>query len=388
MIIGGVNAAGKAGGLRTSLCEFYLPCRVSVFGTALSDMLQQVQKQSLLYQAYIRVRNVADTAWITLGSATSFSVDLTTAQLGTASVTIKQRDVYSPFALTYPDVLRPSNRLVQIWCGLKNYPLPIFEGSIKSYKETVQATGSQINLELEDLRDTMMRMPYTAPETPNMTLYRILTDLIQKARASGSNIGISAGQNVILGQQDASISVGSLTNGTIETIIRALSPGIQLTSLTGNGTFDLSQDDGKSAPHATFTYDDNALLRLEQSAGANAYNYVRTYGLVNGKGVASYVQDDIDVAKRGIIVYPPGYVGSPTIELSGANAIALQMIATQITPQITWEVQLNPYLTTGSYVRLSSVKANLASCIGKMDKINHSYAAGKARTTVSEWRGV
>ena len=141
-VIGGCNGVGKAGSIRAGYHETFLPCSAVLLHPDVVAAINQTPAQPLIYSAYARIRNVTDTAWVTIGEATYFQVSLNPdGTVGSADLTVKRPEVWSPFLAggTYEDVLRPSNRRLEIRAGLVVGGVPqlvtVFLGQVKDYTE-------------------------------------------------------------------------------------------------------------------------------------------------------------------------------------------------------------------------------------------------------------
>jgi hypothetical protein len=178
------------------------------------------------------------------------------------------------------------------------------------------------------------------------------------------------------------LSVGSVLNSIISQF-----PGIPLLQITGSGSIKASQETTAETRVAQFDYSDkNIHVATRRFSDGDSYNVVRVYGLVDGVGTAGEVQDDADVIKRGRIVYPPGFVGSPYIDYEEAEALALEGMAAALRGLLDLEIPFNPYLTSGSVIGLSSTRLGITSATAKIYKIRHQYSVGRCRTYLTGLR--
>jgi hypothetical protein len=113
---------------------------------------------------------------------------------------------------------------------------------------------------------------------------------------------------------------------------------------------------------------------------------VRIYGLVGGVGTACEVEDSADVALRGRVVYPAGFIGSSSIQYADAEEIGREHIAGSLRGLIDLEIPFNPYLLPGAAVSLTSTRLGIASATGKAYRLRHQYSVGRCRTYLTGMR--
>ena len=380
-IIGGVNGVGKAGALRVGYHETFLPCSAFLLHPDVVAAINQTPRQPLVYTALARVRNIADTAWVTIGEATYFQVSLNPdGTVGSADLTVKRPEVWSPFLAggTYEDVLRPSNRRLEIRAGLivggVSRLVTVFLGQVKDYTETHGKNSGSINLRLEDIRDVLER-DATAPTYPAIASYG--RSVI--AAETAANMAVFA--RFI---DQAPVSAPAARADLLSSITQFV-PGAPVVSVTSAGGLAVAaSDDGSGETGYAFEYSDSNIITLTRTAGAYQYNVVRCYGLSGGVRTVSEVTDAADILKRGRLIYSGGLIGSSTQELTVSEATAAQMLANAARGQFAGELQFNPYLRPGMRIKLTSSRMGLAASYGRVGQVNHQYAVGRARTYLND----
>ena len=145
-------------------------------------------------------------------------------------------------------------------------------------------------------------------------------------------------------------------------------------------------DDGSGETGHAFEYSDSVhnIISLTRTAGAYQYNVVRCVGLSGGVRTVSEVTDAADIAKRGRLIYPGGFVGSVTQDLTVSEATAAQMLANAARGQFAAELPFNPYLRPGMRIKLTSSRMGLAASYGRIGQVNHQYQVGRARTYLND----
>ncbi len=385
MIIGGVNAAGKASGLRCGFSEGYLPCTVRVANSSVQASVEQTTPTVAQWRASARIRSVDGASWVDLGSASYFQVTRNAAgDLDSADLTLQQPEVYSPYLSTYPDLLRPSNRIVQIRAGMVIsgvwYSVIVFSGHIKNYSEALGASGGGISLRLEDARDLMTR---TAPSVTSITkasAYRMA--LAQQASVTATGV---KGSTVRLGIGDRELQSFDPSGSSYASVLAWLTsqiPGNPLLQITGAGTIKVGQEQTSEVVVPSFAYSDkNIHVATRRFSGDAQCNVVRVYGLVAGVGTAGEVEDSADVALRGRIVYGAGFIGSPTMLYADAQALGREHIAGALRGLVDLETPFNPYLSPGMAISITSTRLGISSPkIGKIYELRHQYSVGRCRT--------
>jgi len=381
-IIGGVNGVGKANCLRAGYHETFLPCAAYLLHPNVIAAINQSPRQPLVYTASARVRNVADNAWISIGEASYFQVSLNPdGTVGSADITVKKPETWSPFVAggTYEDVLRPSNRRLEIRAGLvingTSYLVVVFSGQVKDYSETHGSNSGSITLRLEDVRDLLERDTATTPTYPAKASYGRSIIAVERA----ASLAVFA---QFLDQ--APTSAPAAAQNLLSSITQYV-PGEPIISVTSAGGLVVSMtDDGSGETGYSFEYSDSNIISLTRTAGAYQYNVVRCIGLSSGVRTVSEVTDAADIAKRGRIIYGGGLIGSSTQELTVSEATAAQMLANAARGQFAAELPLNPYLRPGMLVKLTSTRMGLSASYGRVGQVNHQYSAGRARTYLND----
>jgi hypothetical protein len=380
MIYGGVNAGGKAGGVRAGLSESYLPCRATVIPAVVKAAIEQTTPSVVQYVVTARVRNVADSAWIDLSTCSYCQVSRSTGtDRDTATITIKKPETWSAYKAggTYESVLAPSNRALDITAGITiagtTYSRRIFRGHVVDYTEAWGASGGTITLSLADDFDIAQRTVAATPAFTQGTIYRRL-------KVYADQLGITPTVDVA----DAVIS-GSSTASTTAEAIKSILPGDPVIGVRGTKALNVGvANPGRGDTGYAFTYsDNNIIVATRRASNSAAFNVVRTYGYTTpGTYAIVEVQDNTDVAKRGRVVYPPGLWGATWLASTYAQQSAAEFIALQLRGVIALEAAFNPFLECGQRVRVSSTKASIADSYGKITGLNHQYSVGRARTYI------
>lgn len=391
MIIGGTNAAGRAGGMRCGFSESYLPCSVNVIRTDIREAVESPSQTGLTYRADARIRNVAGTAWVDLGSASYFQVTRDSAgALDSADLTLQQPEVWSPYLTDYPDLLRPSNRSVQIRAGLVVngtwYPTVVFIGHIKNYAENLGSSGGAISLRLEDVRDILERTEPAVTAITKASAFRVM--LAQQAKVDAvSMVGVTVRLTFKDRELTSFVPAGASYSSVVNAMISQLS-GIPLLQISGSGSIKVGQEQTSEELVPAFAYSDsNIFTASRRFDGDNQFNVVRVYGLVDGVGTTGEVEDSADVAKRGRIVYGAGLVGSPTMTYAAAEIEAQEALSNALRGLVDLEIPFNPYLFPGMVISLTSSRLGIATAqVGKVYKMRHQYTVGRCRTYLTGLR--
>ncbi len=384
MITGGVNAAGKIRGLRCGWSESYLPCRVDVFPDNVTAALMRSTSTNVQYSARVRCRNAADSAWVDLSSASYFQITRNSSgNLDTADVTIQDPATWSAYRTggTYADVLKPSQRRVQIWAGVTIagtlYEMPIFQGHITSYTENQGGRGGSINLRLEDLRDLMARTDVPDLLITSATQFRVQLALAQ----------VFSSEQILSTQGSSTFSAADIeAAGNILEAVQRLCPSAPVMALRGAGEIDVGDSASESyGDGETWTYTDSAIVSISRRADPASFNTCRVYGLVSGTATLGETSDAADVALRGKI-YAAGIVGSATTQYATNEAVAQTFIGQSLRGTFDAELFFNPFLLPGQWVRVTSSKASIPASRGIVEACRHQFAANRARTYVSGLR--
>jgi hypothetical protein len=391
VIIGGVNAAGKAGGLRCGYSEGYLPCTVRVVNRRIIDAIERSTKTANTWRASARIRGVAGSAWVDLGSASYFQVTRNNeGSLDSADLTLQQPEVWSPYLAQYPDLLRPSNRLVQIKAGMVIggtwYPVIVFSGHVKDYSEALGASGGGISLRLEDSRDIASR---TAPAVTAITKASAFRHMLAQ-QATFASAGV-IGTVVRVSFNDRVLEAyvpNTTTSGDVMTLLTSQISGFPLLQITGSGSLKIGQEQTSETIERSFAYSDkNIHVANRRFSGDAQVNVVRVFGLVGTVGTAGEVSDAADVAKRGRVVYGAGYIGSTTMLYTDAEALGLEHIGGSLRGLIDMEIPFNPYLQVGMAISLTSSRLGISTAMtGKVYELSHQYSTGRCRTYLRKMR--
>jgi len=391
MIFGGVNAAALTGSLRCGYSTSYLPCRAYVLPTAVKTTVERTIKSKAQYTLSARIRNLTDTDWIELGTVTYAQVTKNPGGAAdTADITVSAANIWSAYKSggTYEDLLKPSLAPVEVNAGYVvggvDYDIPIFRGYIADYTEAIGGKSSSISLRLNDLKELASRtlgviLAVTTATTFRAFMEQSLTLVSQHAASGYGSYAVSVFK---FNDQEFTVLNGY---GDVLSIMRALVTGVPILEITGSGAMVLGDGAEESTEQSyAFAYTDANIHTITRQAGAAQWNVYRTYGLVGGVGTTSEVQDDADVAKRGRLVYPPGFIGTPWCTLEYANSVAREGMAKGLRGTFYGEVPFNPYLVPGMRIKLTSTKANIVESWAVIQQVNHQVGASSSRTYLKD----
>lgn len=384
MIIGGASAGARAGSERAGYATSYLPMSARIIPAALRSAIDNGSQ--LQYVCSARIRNVAGTAWVDLPTVNYFQVtrDLTGSQ-DSGDMTVSTPETWSPYLGTYTDLLKPSNRQVQITAGIRigatTYSERVFSGIITEYQEPHGASGGSINLRLADAKQPLARLVSAAVAPAAATAFRVF--LMQERSDAYFSYGPgNLWQTTIFRFNDIEIedTTASLTFGAnILRIMEQMIPGAPLLAIKGSGVLTADIDSkGAGETGGAFSYTDANSVVVTRAGGGKNYNAVRTYGKVLGVGTTSEVADAADVALRGKLYYPEVW-GSPDSQLADSNIAAAEFIASSLRGKLSLELLFNPWIEPGMRISYSSTRLNLTGT-ARVRRVNHQYSLGRART--------
>jgi hypothetical protein len=383
MIIGGITAAGRTGGMRTGYSTRYLPGKTTIIPTIIGDIFSRNSVRAMQYSAMVRIMNTTGTSWVNLGDASYVQVNLRADAKNTAQITIQRPEIWSPYITggSYIDLLRPSDRPLQIISGLIvdgiSYQQIIYTGRITRYSEPQGANGGSINLQTEDFQITLGRLPAVS-YSEEQTRYRHCLRQVNSANMAWLR------PVMVLSVGD---SMGEFAAyGTAYNAIVASVPGVPKIRQTGTAQFEIAEKIDEIADAAySFEYSDRNITSITRDQDDYfAFNTIRTYGLVGADITYDEVSDAADVARRGKIYYL-GFVGSSRMQLIDANASAAATIEQANRGTYAAELPYNPFLAPGIKILLSSEKTNIPACYAKLNNVRHQYSCGSARTYLDKF---
>ena len=379
MIIGGVGGVCRTGDTKTGYQEWYFPVLVTV-GTGAVDKAFS-KTQPIKYSASARIRNVADDAWVALPDVTYFQVAGKTDGSGSANLTVRKPDTWNIDGTTYPDLLRPSARPLQIFCTITiqgtDYTVPIFNGVIYNYNESHGQFGGSISLTCQSRSIALQNRDLTGYQ--RLTMYRQIYDELM---ASGL---FSTGQGpVIMFADYAFDSEESYEYGNLLAMIEGVTPFAVDISNRQTGGVLIVQRGAENDETAAFSLQDNNQVTLTRSLGSStSFNTITVVGRENGETKTQVVSDATDVARRGTIRYPWNY-GTRTRALADNVADAETWIAEMLRGKISCGIQMNPFIQIGTILNFDSGRLFITSGRARVGAYTHQYRYGSAATQLTD----
>lgn len=385
MILGGCNCGARAQSERVGYSASYLPMSAVLYPAALRSAF--AGGTVLQYHASARIINVAGSAWVDLPTVSYFQVSMdNTGTQDSADVTLQTPETWSPYLSTYPDLLKPSNRVFQLSCGVTvggtQYTARIFRGHISEYSEPHGANGGSIALRLADVREVMTREASTSLNPATVSAWRVYVHAATTAACSGAAETNPLTTACCKNNDTDAIVAASYTNDgvNITRLLERMIPGAPAMRISGNGALISDLDGaGNGEIGGAFTYSDSNCITATRTGGGEQFNAVRTYGTVGGTATTSEVTDATDVAARGKVYWSGGLWGSPSVTLASANTAATEFITAALRGRISLELHLNPFLRPGMRITYSSTRLNLSGTC-RVQRVQHQYAVGRART--------
>jgi len=390
MIIGGTSAGGKTNSIRTGYSERFLPCRAYILKSNVEAIFNQITKQAIVYTASVRIRNVADTAWITLSTCTYFQVTRgSEGDIDSADLTIAIGETWSAFLSggTYEGVLKPSNRVCQILVGVivggNTYTIYAFNGRINRYTENIGGRSFSINIGLQDMRSQFLKTNAITTGY-SQTVYReLLRQLREYSTATGS--GNEDAIKFIALFPDAEITSAELKTGNVLDALESSIPSFQNSLITGSGVAFYGITESEQTAY-TFDYSDKNIITLTRNASdGEQFNTVRIMYGTSAPISISEISDTSDVSINGKI-YKTGYVGGFGYTLAKSTQLANELIAMSLRGTLTAELPLNPFLEPGTVIKISSTKYSVPASYARIIKLSHQYTIGRAVTYINEMK--
>lgn len=390
MIIGGVSGAGKTSSLRSGYSQRFLPCMANIKNSAIVSVINQTTRQVIEYFATVRIRNVANTEWVTLGTATYFQITKSSnGGYNTAQLTVAQAETWSAYksGTEYAYLLSPSGRACQVLSGIKingiEYQVPVFYGRIDTYYESIGGKSSSISLSLTDIRKQLQKKTsvFYLSTSYVQTRYRAIIRELKAFIASGGVT--SSALKMLMFMADSELSSADVSTGTTLDSIEAILQSMQRTLLDGSGSCFFGVQDSDNTNYAFEYNDDNIISLTSKVEDADTFNSVRIIYSVGGVRTYATITDAADVLLRGNVYYP-SLVGGST--LAYATRLANDLISFSLFRDIRLEVLYNPYIEPGQIVKISSTRNGIPASHGIVTSVVHQYRVGRAITYLNGLR--
>lgn len=379
MIIGGVGGVCRTGDTKTGYQEWYFPVLVTVGTEPVDEAFSE--NQPVKYSASTRIRNVADNAWVDLADVTYFQVAGKKDGSGSANLTIRKPDVWNVDGVSYPDLLRPSARLLQILCTITikgtSYTVPIFNGQITNYNESHGQSGGSISITANASSLGLDRR--TPAGLSRQTAYRLILD---ELAASGL---FTVGQVPVIMFADYAFGEdGSQAYENLLALIEGVAPVVVNVVSRQTGGVIIDQRGAETEETAAFTINDDNQVSLNRTLGAaGSFNTITVQGLVGSTLTFQTVSDATDVARRGTVRYPWNY-GSTRQTLAINVAGAEEWIAEMTRGRLSVGLQLNPFIAVGTILGFDSSRLFITSGRARVGAFTHQYRYGSASTQLTD----
>ena len=205
MIIGNSDGAGASGNMRSGYSDAFLPCRVHL----IDDLAVNTYNSGgiLDFDAYVRVKDLTDT-WVTITDASYFQINHSPdGNTDTCNITVQNPEKWNIYGTEYPNLLRPSNRAIEIFARVDELDYqPIFIGRISAYTQPEGVNGGAINLTCNDIRTILQRESAVQFTEFDQTTYAdVKRQLFEVTRDIGigfaANMSDSSGQILATGSK-------------------------------------------------------------------------------------------------------------------------------------------------------------------------------------------
>lgn len=379
MIIGGTGGASVtgAGGMLTGYEETFFPVVVTV-GTESVDTAYRENKP-IRYSAFARIRNVAETAWITISDVEYFQVAAKNDGSGTTNLTVRDVAKWSIDGTDYPGLLAPSSRMLQIIMTITvagtDYRMIIFNGQITLYSETHGQSGGAISLSAQS---SSIGLNTRVPKNiTRQTAYRIMFDEVM---LSGL---FDVGQVPIIFLDDYEIvEPAGYTN--LLSLINGFSPAVVEVANRQTGGLIIAKRGADTDEKPAFTIEDDSQITLNRTWGGAGtfYNTILAAGRRDGGFVTQLVTDNTDVSKRGTIQYPWPY-GRWWRDIALNVTDAENWIAEMLRGKISIGVQTNPFISVGTVIGFESSRLFIAGGRGRVGAMTIQYRNGDTSMQLS-----
>jgi hypothetical protein len=307
-------------------------------------------------------------------------------------LTISQSENWSNYFGTNQGLLSPSGRAVQIRSGVKigdtEYLISIFYGRISDYAESQGGESGSINLILKDMRSQFQKIPAITTGF-NQSIYRSVLRQVKNALGQGGITANPATVNFLLSVPDKIIGSSESFVGKVLDVIEANLPSVQDTIFTGNGPALYGVQASGNNDYSFEYTDDNIISCTRNISDGESFNTANViwnaFGVVQTAGTST-VCDATDVAKRGTILYPFGFIGNRYGAQVYSENLAYYAIAISLRQRITAQIMYNPYLEPGCVIKISSTKFSIPASYGKITGFTHQYQCGQASTFLKEMK--
>jgi hypothetical protein len=386
MIVGGIGGVFRVGASKVGYSETFFPIAVDAASEQSVDNLINAEK-AVKFTAKMQILN--DLAeWVEVGDVTYASVTQRPDGTGAGNFSIANSKKWSVAGTQNPELLRPSYRQMQIVVTIKSgvniYENTLFNGTIETYSESHGQQNGSI---------TLSAKPFSASIGSRfirgLKRYTVYRKIYDECMASGL---FAVGQfPAIFTDDDERTNSGAvenlyLTTATLLSTMIAEIIAYQNIAVRGNGgllvTFATQITEAEVV--RVFNIDDSASISLTRVVGgASSYNTVIVQGLFNGVLTTQTYVNAEDVALRGTFQSPTVY-GDPNEAITENYNAAAAWVAEMLRDKLSIQLRLNPFLTPGVQLRVSSDRLFMTNKLCRIGNITHTLSYGQATTTLSE----
>jgi len=372
MIIGGVGGVCRVGSFKIGCKHYFLPIILNS-----GEVSETITTAPARFSASARIKNSSD-VWVDLADATYCQISSNSKAGSSAFLTIKNTVKWSIDGISNEDLLRPSQRIVQINCTMavagQVFSALVFSGQIQNYSEAQGQSGGSISLSLKGGGQLLANRPATL--TRYKTVYRRI-----EAELAASGLFFQ-GQTPLFLLEDSVIAAFS-EYSSILTMLTQLAGSLSEVITRASGGIILGKQSDSIETTAKFLISDNSSSALTRSVGsAGSYNTAACIGLSGGSVVQRLIQNTADVSSRGVVQYP-SVIGDTSTAIEESEAEAELMISESLRGKISTQIRLNPFINTGSILGFSSARLFIASVNARANSCNHQYSNGQCVTTLS-----
>ena len=375
MITGGSNSTLQSGNIRSGYSDLFLPCTVSLLPSSIiSDYNNSV---GIPYTFAVYIKNDAD--WVFLADVVSFSISINpSGNFNTASLQVKNTLEWGISGTSHTDLLKPGNSKIKITgscTGVTDFAF--FIGRLSQYNRSEAFGSATISLEATDVRTILQRkagISYADNQTPHRSIKRqIQADL--KALGVTHSTQVADGSGVFPSTGSEYSTVNSAVNGQSFWVVTSSGNLIIQSAHTTIDVGDISGD--------MIELTDSNIISLARIDNEFAtFNTYKTAGFVGDVYTTSQVENAADVAIRGNVYYPAGYIGTPAAQLSESNEVAQYALDMIFNPAFNATVPFFPFFEAGMTVKIQSDRFNLAQSITKIGTVTHTYQHGSSSTSL------
>jgi hypothetical protein len=374
-IIGGSNAAGASGNMRSGYTTHFLPCRCNIMPPAVIAAYNAGRELPVYFK--VRVKNTLG-AWVEIPDCGYVQINKNPeADTESTSITIQDSETWSAYNALHEGLLKPSNRIIQVLAGItENNLAPLFTGKITNYQQPEGSDGGAINLTCKDIRAVLQRQNATSflPDQTNYHAAKI--QLHSGFRAAGINFAAQF--------TDAAGSIALA--GSKMDAINTVAPDKQWYNASNGAVIVASKlfESVEAVGSLIELSDDNILVATRSISDDSAFNSVLVQGLSGGVVVSQTVSDAADVADRGSIFFSGGIVGTTANTIAQSVEIAEAMIYSSLLGRFDIEVPFNPYFELGQVVKIQSDRFNIPDSFAILSRVRHQYQVGNAVTYLDQ----